>query len=73
MYYFLDLNQIPNIPIDKREGRFFTNWDAKNHKFILQLYFLEGAEAEQALKQLNASAAANSAKPRLEKRYYGET
>lgn len=65
--------KIPNIPIDKREGRFFTNWDAKNHKFILQLYFLEGAEAEQALKQLNASAAANAAKPRLEKRYYGET
>lgn len=62
---------MPNIPIDKREGKFFTNWDAKNHKFILQLYFLEGEEAALALKQLNASAGAH-ARPRGEKRYYGE-
>lgn len=61
--------KIPNVPIDKREGRFFTNWDSKNHKFILQLYFLEGEEAEQAIKQLNST---NNAKPRMEKRYYGE-
>jgi len=33
--------KIPNVPVDKSEGRFFTNWDAKNRKFILQLYFLE--------------------------------
>ncbi len=33
--------KVPNLPIDKREGRFFTNWDDKNHKFVLQLYFME--------------------------------
>lgn len=33
--------KIPNQPIDKTEGRFFTNWDEKNHKFILQLFFVE--------------------------------
>ena len=63
--------QVPNIPIDKREGKFFTNWDVKNHKFILQLYFLEGEEAKQAMKLLSATAGA-TAKPRGEKRYYGE-
>eukprot|EP00128_Syssomonas_multiformis_P014033 Colp12_sorted_trinity150504_noHs@18632 len=31
--------KIPNHPIDRREGRFFTNWDAASHKFVLQLYF----------------------------------
>jgi splicing factor 3A subunit 2 len=63
--------KIPNIPIDKREGRFFTNWDVKNSKFICQLHFLEGEEAKQAMKLLSASSGANS-KPRGEKRYYGE-
>ena len=32
--------KIPNQPIDKREGRFFTSWDKKTHKFVLQLFFL---------------------------------
>lgn len=36
--------KIPNHPIDKREGRFFTNWDVENKKFVLQLYFLENSE-----------------------------
>lgn len=33
--------KIPNQPIDKQEGRFFTSWDRKSHKFVLQLFFLE--------------------------------
>lgn len=47
--------KIPNEPIDRRHGRFFTNWDAANHKFVLQLYFIdedknkeeEGAKGEE--------------------------
>jgi splicing factor 3A subunit 2 len=37
--------KIPNHPIDKREGRFFTNWDAATNKFVLQLYFQPDAVA----------------------------
>ncbi len=33
--------KIPNCPIDKREGRFFTNWDKTDKKFVLQLFFVE--------------------------------
>jgi splicing factor 3A subunit 2 len=33
--------KIPNQPIDKNEGRFFTNWDPTNKKFVLSLLFLE--------------------------------
>lgn len=33
--------KIPNHPIDRRQGKFFTNWDAANKKFILQLFFLD--------------------------------
>lgn len=33
--------KVPNLAIDKREGRFFTNWDDKSNKFVLQLYFME--------------------------------
>jgi splicing factor 3A subunit 2 len=35
--------KIPNIPIDKNEGRFFTNWDAAGKRFVLQLYFAESS------------------------------
>lgn len=31
--------KIPNQPIDKSEGRFFTNWDKDMKKFVLQLFF----------------------------------
>lgn len=31
--------KIPNHPIDRQEGRFFTSWDATTKKFVLQLYF----------------------------------
>lgn len=33
--------KIPNVEIDKGEGRFFTNWDRDSKKFTLQLYFQE--------------------------------
>ena len=33
--------KIPNAPVDRRHGRFFTNWDAANRKFILQLFFMD--------------------------------
>lgn len=33
--------KIPNHTIDKREGRFFTNWDSNQKKFVLQLCFVE--------------------------------
>jgi splicing factor 3A subunit 2 len=33
--------KIPNKPIDKSEGRFYTNWDDSGKKFAVQLYFLE--------------------------------
>ena len=36
--------KIPNHPIDKREGRFFTSWDRKTFKFVLQLFFLESQQ-----------------------------
>jgi len=33
--------KIPNHAIDKREGRFYTNWDGGSNKFVLQLYFMD--------------------------------
>lgn len=33
--------KIPSNPIDKREGRFVTNWDDRSKKFHLQLFFAE--------------------------------
>ena len=36
--------KIPNHPIDKREGRFYTNWDSNNKKFVLQLFFVEKSD-----------------------------
>mmetsp|Transcript_7125 Transcript_7125/g.6395 ORF Transcript_7125/g.6395 Transcript_7125/m.6395 type:complete len:218 (-) Transcript_7125:111-764(-) len=35
--------KIPNSPVDKNEGRFYTNWDVKLKKFTLQLYFVDGS------------------------------
>lgn len=31
--------KIPNLPIDKNEGKFYTNWDKNSLNFTLQLYF----------------------------------
>ena len=36
--------KIPNVEIDKGEGRFFSSWDGKAKKFVLQLYFREGGQ-----------------------------
>eukprot|EP01031_Cornospumella_fuschlensis_P027198 gene27198-32863_t len=33
--------KIPNIPIDRREGRFLTRWDEEGRVFIVTLFFLE--------------------------------
>lgn len=33
--------KIPNQPVDKREGRFYSNWDVANKKFVLQLFFMD--------------------------------
>ena len=49
--------KIPNHPIDRSEGKFFTRWDASSHKFVLTLMFLEGADAENALKATASSSA----------------
>lgn len=35
--------KIPNTPVDKTEGRFFTNWDERGKKFVLQMFFVESA------------------------------
>ena len=31
--------KIPNLPIDKSEGKFFSNWDDDKLVFTVQLYF----------------------------------
>ena len=36
--------KIPNDPVDKREGRFFSNWDKQRHTLTLQLYFRPASE-----------------------------
>lgn len=36
--------KIPNEPIDKGEGKFVTNWDAKEKKFTLSLHFVDTAK-----------------------------
>lgn len=36
--------KIPNHAIDKREGRFFSHWDAEKKHFSLQLYFLDAPQ-----------------------------
>lgn len=38
--------KIPNVEIDKGEGRFLSQWDPKARKFLLQLYFRERGEGE---------------------------
>ena len=34
--------KIPNEPIDKKEGKFVTNWDWEGKVFTLTLHFVEG-------------------------------
>ena len=40
--------KIPNLEVDKSEGRFFSNWDKDGHIFTLQLYFKNGDNGAQA-------------------------
>jgi splicing factor 3A subunit 2 len=40
--------KIPNEPIDRKEGRFVTHWDAEEKRFTLTLYFMEG-KSEQSI------------------------
>lgn len=44
--------KIPNVPLDKGEGKFYTNWDRDALNFTLQLYFEAPpvATAQQARK-----------------------
>ena len=49
--------KIPNEPLDRREGKFFTRWDADVHRFVLTLMFLEGEEAANALKTSTTASA----------------
>lgn len=37
--------KIPNLPIDKSQGKFETNWDRERSVFMLKLYFLQKEEA----------------------------
>jgi splicing factor 3A subunit 2 len=36
--------KIPNQVIDKGEGKFYTNWDRDQKKFVVQLYFVDVVE-----------------------------
>mmetsp|Transcript_10173 Transcript_10173/g.12695 ORF Transcript_10173/g.12695 Transcript_10173/m.12695 type:complete len:241 (-) Transcript_10173:269-991(-) len=38
--------KIPNLPIDKSEGKFETKWDKEDKSFKLQLHFLKPEEAK---------------------------
>lgn len=39
--------KIPNEPIDRGEGRFYSSWDPIAKKFILQLFFLSSQQSGQ--------------------------
>jgi splicing factor 3A subunit 2 len=47
--------KIPNEPLDKGEGRFFTSWDDASRKFTLQLHFMTPAEVA-ALAQASSGS-----------------
>mmetsp|Transcript_441 Transcript_441/g.777 ORF Transcript_441/g.777 Transcript_441/m.777 type:complete len:331 (+) Transcript_441:95-1087(+) len=51
--------KIPNQPLDKREGRFFTNWDTSTNKFVLQLFFMESPASTAAAAAAGTAMAAN--------------
>lgn len=48
--------RIPNEPIDKRMGRFVTNWDRERKRFTLTLYFLDSDDSARRLQGLENSA-----------------
>lgn len=49
--------KIPNHPIDRREGRFFTHWDAEARRFVLQLFF----QPDERVTGATTSASAGTA------------
>jgi splicing factor 3A subunit 2 len=53
--------KIPNHPIDRREGRFFTNWDPATNKFVLQLHFQPDARLAADSGGASAGASASTA------------
>ena len=48
--------KVPNLEVDKSEGRFFSNWDKAGKSFTLQLQFK--AEARDEEGQSDAASAA---------------
>eukprot|EP01041_Mallomonas_annulata_P009974 gene9974-20736_t len=57
--------KIPNYQVDKREGRFFTNWDSNAKKFILQLYFIENDQTDAKRAMTAAATATAPHRPQL--------
>ncbi|KAG5182431.1 hypothetical protein JKP88DRAFT_263248 [Tribonema minus] len=55
--------KVPNVPIDRSEGRLFTNWDRDGKKFTLQLYFIEGGAKGAAAAGANGAAGGNAPPP----------
>jgi splicing factor 3A subunit 2 len=60
--------KIPNRPIDKGEGRFYTNWDREKLTFTLQLFFeasgtltAEGVQQSSLPKEADNEGAVNTA------------
>lgn len=52
--------KIPNKPIDKSEGKFFTHWDRDSLNFTLQLFFEKQLHAsEETAERNNASNASD--------------
>eukprot|EP00588_Corethron_pennatum_P003430 CAMPEP_0194293460 /NCGR_PEP_ID=MMETSP0169-20130528/47971_1 /TAXON_ID=218684 /ORGANISM="Corethron pennatum, Strain L29A3" /LENGTH=245 /DNA_ID=CAMNT_0039041969 /DNA_START=52 /DNA_END=789 /DNA_ORIENTATION=- len=41
--------KIPNVPVDRSEGRFATSWDSTGKRFVLTLYFVEQEEVACAV------------------------
>lgn len=59
--------KIPNIPIDKTEGKFYTNWDKDSHSFALQLYFENRKTKEPTKNQTNAQLGKAASTPNPDK------
>jgi len=50
--------KIPNEPLDKGEGRFFTSWDSNIRKFTLQLNFMNPTEVAALARASSGSGGA---------------
>ena len=49
--------KVPNEPLDKREGAFFTNWDASTNTFTLRMSLADPAAAAAAAELQRKRAA----------------